>query len=303
MQKYVSTSFFILLLILYPANDLFSADNTGDLLKFLPDQIEGWKLKGKPEIYRGDDLFLYINGGADIYHEYGFEEVISSEYELAGAGRISVEIYKMKDKESAFGIFTFRTGGKWDKTSIGNLYSSEGYYLNILLGKNLVTITSLEINKKTGKGIEMIRDRLEKNIASPVFYPEIIKTIDPEKYKSRIYFKGDLGLMNVYNLFSAESGIFHGSSGTGKNSIIFILEFNQGDDPLKRLDHLHTLFKAEERYSNFTNKGQNISFKDRDKKVILLSVIKDYIIINIEENLTSCMNAAKNFSNYLSTTK
>ncbi len=303
MLKYVSSAFLILLLVISPANNLFSAVNTGDLSKFLPGQIDGWNLKGKPEVYRGDDLFLYINGGADIYHEYGFEEVISSEYEQAGAGRISVEIYKMKDTESAFGIFTFRTGGKWDKTRIGNLYSSEDYYLNILLGKNLVTITSIDINKKTGKGIELLRKRLERRIFSPVFYPETIRIIDTEKYMNRIYFKGDLGLMNIYNLFSAESGILHGSSGTGKNSIIFIIEFNHGTDPGKRLDHLITLFKAEERYSDFTIRGQSISFKDRDKKILLLSIIRDYIVINIEENLASCMNAAKNFSNYVSIAK
>jgi len=303
MLKYMGYAFLLLLLIISLSNDRISADGTSDLSKLLPGQIKDWILKDIPEVLRGDDLFLYINGGADIYHEYGFEEVISAEYEQVGAGRISVEIYKMKDTESAFGIFTFRTGGKWGKTCIGNLYSSEDYYINILLGKNLVTITSIDINKITEKGIELIRKSLERRIVSSVAYPKIARTIDPEQYKNRIYFKGDLGMMNIYNLFSAESGILHGSSGIEKNSIIFVLEFDHGTNTRKKLDHLLTLFKAEERYSEFTIKGQSISFKDRNKKILLLSVIKDYIVINIGENLTSCKKAAKNFTIYSLITK
>ena len=40
-----------------------------------PKDIGMWSAEGEPEVYAGDDLFVYINGGAEIYHEYGFVQV------------------------------------------------------------------------------------------------------------------------------------------------------------------------------------------------------------------------------------
>ena len=54
----------------------------GDLSGYLPasGEVAGWTLSDAPKNYRGDKLFVMINGGADIYHEYGFTQVLSAEY-------------------------------------------------------------------------------------------------------------------------------------------------------------------------------------------------------------------------------
>ena len=44
----------------------------------------GWTPSEDARVFSGDDLFIYINGGAAIYHEYGFEEVRVSEYSCGG---------------------------------------------------------------------------------------------------------------------------------------------------------------------------------------------------------------------------
>ena len=33
-----------------------------------PKNIGMWSAEGETEVYIGDDLFIYINGGAEIYH-------------------------------------------------------------------------------------------------------------------------------------------------------------------------------------------------------------------------------------------
>ena len=43
-------------------------------------ELPGWSLSGKPEHVEGEDLFLLINGGAEIYHEYGFKQAITGMY-------------------------------------------------------------------------------------------------------------------------------------------------------------------------------------------------------------------------------
>ena len=50
-----------------------------DIKLLLPalQELPGWQLSAEPQVYDGDKLFELINGGADIYLEYGFSRVVS----------------------------------------------------------------------------------------------------------------------------------------------------------------------------------------------------------------------------------
>ena len=39
-----------------------------------------WKPEDEPQHVEGEDLFLLINGGAEIYHEYGFTQAAVQSY-------------------------------------------------------------------------------------------------------------------------------------------------------------------------------------------------------------------------------
>jgi len=55
--------------------------------------------------FGGESLFGYIDGGAELYLEYGFSVVSVTEIEYMH-GKYKTEIYKMKGPEEAFGIFS-----------------------------------------------------------------------------------------------------------------------------------------------------------------------------------------------------
>lgn len=261
-----------------------------------PEHIMGWELKSKPEIYEGDDLFLYINGGADIYHEYGFKRVTSGEYEKKGAGRISVEIYRMDDPLSAFGIFSFRTGGKWKESKNGNLYFHEEYYQNILIGSHLITITSIDINKETGKCIPVFRKVFEKRISGHITVPKHVGFLKRNKYEKRIYFEGDLGMMNIYNLASTETGISNGAAGINKNNITLILKFSEEKSIRDNYTSLINILKNDGRYSEFRTFDNSKSFLDPAKRTLLLTILKEYIVIYIGENIEEGRREQKEIS-------
>jgi len=265
----------------------------------LPEKIGEWARKGEPEKYSGEDLFLYINGGADIYNEYGFRDVFSSEYEKEGAGRISVELYRMADPVSAFGIFSFRTGGKWEAGPQGGLYAADEYYINLLTREYLITITSIDINEETGKGIHEIRHYFSGMVSRPASPPDVFRFIDPAKYPKRIFFKGDLGMMNSYNLFSGESGILHGIAGTGGGGMVMALEFPPGKTPDKQILRIIALLRKDGRYSRFRPAGGGTCFTD-GKKSLLIKPIKGFVFIFIENNPGSCVQSADHQEAYLS---
>jgi len=67
---------------------------------------EGVEITRDVGIYKGMELYDYINGGADIYFEYGFKHAkeIHAKYKES---EFEISIYDMGDNAGAFGILTY----------------------------------------------------------------------------------------------------------------------------------------------------------------------------------------------------
>jgi len=109
--------------------------------------IEGWRRSGEPEIYRKDGLFGYIDGGAEIFLQYGFKELSVARYAAAnGAGKAApktaaVEIYRMESPADAFGIFSVKRTGKEDVSpTIRIPHWTSGEQANLVKGDYFINI-------------------------------------------------------------------------------------------------------------------------------------------------------------------
>jgi hypothetical protein len=98
-------------------------------------EIDNWERYLDFEEYKGEDLFFYINGGAEIYHEYGFERVIVQDYKSPNGRSASLEIYKMSSPDSAYGMYTFKSSGKGQELNVGHGCKLQDYYLNFWKGQ------------------------------------------------------------------------------------------------------------------------------------------------------------------------
>jgi hypothetical protein len=56
--------------------------------------------------YEGASLTGYINGGAELYREYGFRTLTVQEVAFRGGEELTIESYRMTDPAAAFGIFS-----------------------------------------------------------------------------------------------------------------------------------------------------------------------------------------------------
>jgi len=82
--------------------------NLIELSEQLPEEIEGWKKSAERRRYGADDLFEYINGGAELYISYNFKQLAAIPYENTkkkGAQPIRLDIFDMGTTENAYGIF------------------------------------------------------------------------------------------------------------------------------------------------------------------------------------------------------
>ncbi|MFA6447840.1 MAG: DUF6599 family protein [bacterium] len=72
----------------------------------LPDAFGAWKATEAARTFEQDKLFDFINGGAEIYYEYGFTRAANREY-AKGEETVLIDVYEMAGAESAFGIFSY----------------------------------------------------------------------------------------------------------------------------------------------------------------------------------------------------
>jgi hypothetical protein len=72
----------------------------------MPDGVAGWTRDGQVRRFGPGNLWEYINGGAEQYLAYGFEEVTAAQYRTAAGARATVDVYRMAERVAAFGIYT-----------------------------------------------------------------------------------------------------------------------------------------------------------------------------------------------------
>lgn len=92
-------------------------------------------------VFKGKALYGFMNGGSDLFLEYGFEELTAAELNYKG-NSYTVEVYKMPSPEDAYGIYsqhTFKcnpadsrfcydcTSPMQFQTAMGNLYITVVY--------------------------------------------------------------------------------------------------------------------------------------------------------------------------------
>ena len=136
------------------------------LTSFLPekDAVPGWEQKEKPRFFTADNLWEFIDGAADGYIVYGFQEVITSDYANKTGKQIVVDIYRMKDPLNAYGIYAQERTPAYTFSKIG----VEGYIsdtiLNFWIGEYYIKITVFEKEESLMKDIQNLAGIIARKI-------------------------------------------------------------------------------------------------------------------------------------------
>jgi hypothetical protein len=80
-----------------------AADPAGG--KLLP-RVPGWKLESAPAKYTPETLYEYIDGGADAFLQYDFQELTSATYVNSKKVELTADLYRHRDATRAFGIYS-----------------------------------------------------------------------------------------------------------------------------------------------------------------------------------------------------
>lgn len=195
MKSYVVLSFLVIMSFLSVSQD--------SIVSLLPDpfNLPGLQISGEPKVYEGDYLFDLINGGADVYFEYGFIQVVTQAYNgITGQSNVKVEIYQMTDKKAAFGMLSLSATGKkiieqkgvFSVSGSGYKMMQKGDYFIIISYANLIENTEDDL-------VNRISADIGSKIKEMANYPAILndtKTPCPGTQRW-LYFKGDIALRNA----------------------------------------------------------------------------------------------------------
>ena len=127
----------------------------------------------KTRTFTAESLYGYMDGGAELYLEYGFDTLVVTEV-VSGGKDIKIEFYCMSDAEAAFGIFSvsrFRCNGG---PRLTDHQCRSAYQLQFCKGRYYVSIindTGTDAEQKTANEIAA---NLIRNIADPPFDPVLV---------------------------------------------------------------------------------------------------------------------------------
>lgn len=190
----------------------------------LPDvsRLPGWEKSGPLQRFAPEALYNHINGGAELFLEFGFKECLVQNYS-SSTQEIGLEVYRMESPTAALGIYLMKCGRETPLPELRARNSSGLYQFTILKHSLFIQVNNFS-GEENNRPI-MISLARELLAAQPDTPPDAVFARLPEANlvpDSRRLFRGPFGLQPLYtfgngDILSQEGKLF-GISGVYKNT-------------------------------------------------------------------------------------
>lgn len=145
------------------------------LAAYLP-KTPGWSLSEAPRVFSPGTLFEYINGAAENYLSYGFQELLVGDLKKDGsAASLTVEIYDMGEETRAFGIYSSERYPESQFLDIGAQGYLEEGTLNFFVGKYYVKLLCFDCGEEGDSVLRAVADQVESKVAVKAELPPLLR--------------------------------------------------------------------------------------------------------------------------------
>ncbi|MDH7515682.1 MAG: hypothetical protein QHI48_07410 [Bacteroidota bacterium] len=247
------------------------------MFRFLPKNgdVAGWFRRGAPRSFDAGRLWDYIDGGADVYIDYGFKEVVTAEY-VSGERTLVVEIYEMQTFEGAFGIYARERAPTYMFLPIGAEGYLEGSALNFYQGKWYVKSTAFTDDRETKAALRKMAETVSRYLGTYRKPPPFLQLFPPANRKRNSEGwepKSFLGCTDMRGVFTAEYG-------KGKSAWTAFLHACENEEQASaRLKSFRSLLVRPAKPDEFRSLGGEMAFgRHRDGFDVLLIVRKKFVV-------------------------
>ncbi len=178
----------------------------------------GWEKSEGLREFPGSRLFDYIDGGAELFLEFGFKRLSLQRYKK-GEDELLLEIYEMESPEAALGIYLMKCGGETPIKGVDARNSGEPAQFTILKGRSFI-----HINNSSGRE-KLLPVMVELTRRALIGIPDeraanLVGRLPGQGLKpgSACLFRGPVGLQAFYTLGEGDildqRGILFGVAGS-----------------------------------------------------------------------------------------
>jgi hypothetical protein len=274
-----------------------------DLNKLLPQNntIHGWQLADTIKSYKSDQLFTYMDGGAEIFMEYGFKQLEVGQYIDKDGHHLQVEIFEMTDSAAAYGIYTFYLNGEGKTIQAGQEGTFIDYYGVARKGNILVVVSVPVITDPIKLDIEKFATYVCNLYTLTSGRPELVtRTEKFEPNSGYIKFMvGKIGLSNVYKFIPGNSFVFNQATSFEKAGIrVIIMTFESQQIAQKQLNDALTRMKKSNSDGNYVIGENYFEFADYKKNTVYCETLHNFLFITIGQDKNQVVTSRKGYSKF-----
>jgi len=184
-------------------------------------EISGWKQSGEIQTFTPKTLFEYIDGAADLYIMYDFQELKVAEYKNEEKASVTVEVYEHKTPAHAFGIYSQERLSNADFIDVGAQGYIENNVLNFLTGPHYVKITSYHTGAEDREILLTFARKMSENLGVKGTLPPVLSSFPEEgkkKNSERFVNRNFLGYSFLHSAYTADYEL------PGKKFKLFVIE-------------------------------------------------------------------------------
>ena len=217
-----------------------AAPAAGDTAAFFPD-MDGWRKDGGPESYVPENLYEYINGAADVYLSYEFEELATLAYDGGGKRSLSIDIYRHADLRNAFGIYSQEKPRAGEFLPIG----TEGYYekgvLNFFHDRYYVKLIGVYLEEEDEEILKAVAGEVAERLGGQRAFPGALECFPVEGKlpgSERFLAQDVLGHGFLHSAYTADYDL------DGSATRVFLFEARDDTDAADMFDKYLELARA-----------------------------------------------------------
>ncbi len=195
---------------------------TVDYLVAAVDSI-GLQRTSEPQLYVGDSLWEYIDGGAELYHLYNFVEVATAYYERRGV-EILVDVYKFDSPEYAFGLYSMVRPETASKVDLGVEGFGSATNLVFIKGQYVVMLTGFEQSDTATDAIAKTAPIFEEIVPGIMVRPAVFDMFPAENSingSAKLFAESYLGRPFLRNVYTSSYIV-------GEDTLTLFLTYDQG---------------------------------------------------------------------------
>ncbi len=174
----VTVTGLVALIIACGGSDNGGADGLG---KYLPAGMaeQGLRRGAETRTFVGDSLWEYINGGAELYHSFGFVEVTTADYKSPQA-ELVLDLYLFESSEGAYGLYSSLRPDDPEYVALGVEGYSTGSSLEFVKGNIMVRLIAYDESEAASAALRGLAGKLATDLPGTVEPPEAFSLLPLE---------------------------------------------------------------------------------------------------------------------------